>query len=93
MSLFVFFCFSSQSSKQVESKQIARMKERIKKLTAAIESAKRGEPIDYSLLNEAEEEGQQQQQQQQQQQLQQEQEGSRQNEDEANYEEPEDISF
>ncbi|CDJ29887.1 kinesin heavy chain-like protein, putative [Eimeria mitis] len=87
---------TNESSKQVESKQLAKLKERVKKLTAALEKAKRGEAVDYSLLNETEDvspEETQQQQQQQQQQLQQQQPGNTEEDDDANYEEPEDISF
>lgn len=45
-----------QSSKQVESKQIAKLKERVKKLTAAIEAAKKGGSVDFSVLQDATEE-------------------------------------
>ena len=39
----------------MESKQISKLKERVKKLSNALEKAKRGESVDYSVLQEAEE--------------------------------------
>ncbi|OEH76896.1 kinesin heavy chain-like [Cyclospora cayetanensis] len=44
---------TNESTKQVESKQIVKLKERVKKLSNALEKAKRGETVDYSVLKEA----------------------------------------
>ncbi|KAL8452428.1 hypothetical protein Emag_002396 [Eimeria magna] len=46
---------TNESSKQVESKQLARLKDRVNKLSAALEKAKKGESVDYSVLQEADE--------------------------------------
>ncbi|KAL8425885.1 hypothetical protein ACSSS7_008297 [Eimeria intestinalis] len=46
---------TNESSKQVESKQLARLKDRVNKLSAALEKAKKGETVDYTILQEADE--------------------------------------
>lgn len=72
-----------QSSKQVESKQLTKLKERVKKLTAALEKAKKGEQVDYSVLQEAQEAAEESQPPPTQ----------TVNDDDANLEEPEDLTF
>lgn len=74
-----------QSSKQVESKQISKLKERVKKLSAALERAKKGEAVDYSVLQEADDAaGAEAEEQQPEKQI---------DDDDPNLEEPEDLTF
>ncbi|KAL8273192.1 hypothetical protein Esti_002950 [Eimeria stiedai] len=46
---------TNESSKHVESKQLARLKDRVNKLSAELEKVKKGETVDYSVLQEPEE--------------------------------------